>query len=252
MPRVFAVANQKGGVAKTTTVHSLGTAMAERGRRVLLVDLDPQACLTYSLGVHAEQLEHSLHDVLVRRRPAADVLVKVGELHLIPSTIDLAGAEIYLLSRTGREYALARALDPIKPGYDVVLIDCPPSLGILTIDGLTAADEVLIPLQCETLSSRGVGQLLETIADVRNFTNPRLGVAGVVATMYDSRTKLGQQVLAAVRADYDLEVLEPPVPKSVRVAEAPGTSRSVLEHAPRSPAADAYRALAATIDARLS
>jgi len=252
VPRVFAVANQKGGVAKTTTVHSLGTALAERGRRVLLVDLDPQACLTYSLGVHAEQLEHSLHDVLVHRRPAADVLVKVGELHLIPSTIDLAGAEIYLLSRTGREYALARALDPIKPGYDVVLIDCPPSLGILTIDGLTAADEVLIPLQCETLSSRGVGQLLETIADVRNFTNPRLGVAGVVATMYDSRTKLGQQVLAAVRADYDLEVLEPPVPKSVRVAEAPGTSRSVLEHAPRSPAADAYRALAATIDARLS
>ena len=249
VPRVIAVANQKGGVAKTTTVHSLGAALAERGRQVLLVDLDPQACLTYSLGVGADQLEHSLHDVLVHGRPAADVLVKVGDLHLLPSTIDLAGAEIYLLSRTGREYALARALDPIKGGYDFVLIDCPPSLGILTIDGLTAADEVLIPLQCETLSSRGVGQLLDTVADVRAFTNPQLAVVGVVATMHDSRTRLGQQVLASVRSDYGLEVLEPPIPKSVRVAEAPATSRSVLEHAPRSPAAEAYRALAAAIDA---
>ena len=251
MPRVIAVANQKGGVAKTTTVQSLGAALAERGRQVLLVDLDPQACLTYSLGVVADNLQRSLHDVLVRQVPAEDVLTKVGDLHLLPATIDLAGSEIYLLSKTGREYALARALEPIKLGYDVVLIDCPPSLGILTIDGLTAADEVLIPLQCETLSIRGVGQLLETVADVRNFTNPRLGVIGVVATMYDGRTKLGQQVLASVHEDYSLEVLLPPIPKSVRVAEAPGAGRSVLEHAPRSPAAEAYRELAATIDARL-
>jgi len=250
VPKTFAVANQKGGVAKTTTVHCVGAAMVERGRRVLLVDLDPQACLTYSLGVGADSLTSSLHDVLVRQRPAEDVLVKVGGLHLLPATIDLAGAEIHLLSKTGREYALARALDPIISAYDIVLIDCPPSLGILTIDGLTAADEVLIPLQCETLSSRGVGQLLETIGDVRSFTNPKLGVAGVIATMYDGRTRLGHQVLDSVREQYGLEVLEPPVPKSVRVAEAPGTGRSVLEYAPLSPAAVAYRALAALLDGR--
>jgi chromosome partitioning protein len=248
MTRVFAVANQKGGVAKTTTVHSLGAALAERGRRVLLVDLDPQACLTYSLGVDPRG---SLHDVIVHGMAVRDVVAKVGDLHLVPSSIDLAGAEIYLLSKTGREYALAQALDPISSGYDVVLVDCPPSLGILTINGLTAADEVLIPLQCETLSGRGVGQLLETVADVRKYTNSRLKVAGVVATMYDARTRLGHQVLAAVHDDFGLDVLPPPVPKSVRVAEAPALSCSVLEHAPRSPAADAYRALAATIEARL-
>jgi chromosome partitioning protein len=252
MARVFAVANQKGGVAKTTTVHSLGAALAERGRRVLLVDLDPQACLTYSLGVEAGGPGSSLHDVIVHQTPAREVLAKVGDLHLLPASIDLAGAEIYLLSKTGREYALAQALGPITSGYDVVLVDCPPSLGILTINGLTAADEVLIPLQCETLSGRGVGQLLETVDDVRKYTNPGLRVAGVVATMYEARTRLGQQVLASVRDDFGLEVLQPPVPKSVRVAEAPAMSCSVLEHAPRSLAAEAYRALAATIEARLA
>jgi chromosome partitioning protein len=252
MAKVFAVANQKGGVAKTTTVQSLGGALAERGRRVLMVDLDPQACLTYSMGVDAATIGTSLHDVLVHQRPAEDALTKVGDVHLLPATIDLAGAELYLLSKTGREYALARALAPVTSGYDVVLIDCPPSLGILTIDGLTAADEVVIPLQCETLSSRGVGQLLETVDDVRNFTNPRLGVAGIVVTMYDPRTRLGQQVLTSVQEDYGLAVLPPPVPKSIRVAEAPGSSRSVLQHAPHSPAAEAYRALAQTLESRVA
>jgi len=252
VPKVLAVANQKGGVAKTTTVHSVGAALAEQGRRVLLVDLDPQACLTYSLGVTPDDLDLSLYDVLVHGAPADKVLVKVGDgLDLVPATIDLAGAEIYLLSRTGREYAVTRALDSVISDYDVVLLDCPPSLGILTINGLTAADEVLVPLQCEALSQRGVGQLLETIADVRNFTNPRLQVAGVVATLYDGRTRLAQQVLASVPQELGLEVLHPPVPKSVKVAEAPATSRSVLQHAPRSAAADAYRALATTIAAGL-
>lgn len=245
------MANQKGGVAKTTTVHSLGIALAERSMRVLLVDLDPQACLTYSLGVDAEELGHSLHDVLVHNRAAKDVLAKVGDVHLLPSSIDLAGAEIYLLSKTGREYALARALAPIRDDYDVVLIDCPPSLGILTIDGLTAADEVIIPLQCETLSARGVSQLLETIQDVRGYTNPNLGVAGVVVTMYDPRTRLAQSVLRSVQEDHHLEVLPPPIPKSVRVAEAPASSRSVLDHAPRSSAAAAYRELAGAVQARI-
>ena len=251
MARVIAVANQKGGVAKTTTVLSLGVALAQRGRQVLLVDLDPQACLTFSLGVAVDDLERSLHDVFVHGLPAEDALVKVGDLHLLPSTIDLAGAEIHLLSKTRREYALARALEPLRAAYDLVLVDCPPSLGILTIDGLTAASDVLIPLQCDTLSVRGVGQLLETVADVRSYTNPALSVLGVVATMYDPRTRLGQQVLASVREEYGLEVLPPPIPKSVRVAEAPGSSRSILEYAPRSRAAEAYRELAAGLDERL-
>ena len=251
MATVFAVANQKGGVAKTTTVHSLGAALAEQGVRVLLVDLDPQACLTYSLGVSADGLGASLHDVIVHRTPAKDVLVKAGDVHLIPSTIDLAGAEIHLLSKTGREYALAGALKPIVDDYDAVLIDCPPSLGILTINGLTAADQVLIPLQCETLSGRGVGQLLETVADVRSFTKADLEVAGVIATMFDRRTRLGQDMLESVPDQFGLEVLPPPIPKSVRVAEAPAMSRSVLSHAPNSPAAEAYRLLAITISGRL-
>jgi chromosome partitioning protein len=248
MPTVFAVANQKGGVAKTTTVHALGTALAEHGKRVLLVDLDPQGCLTFSLGIDPNDLQRSLHDVFVHRTPATEILLKVGDVHLLPASIDLAGAEVHLLTRAGREYTLARALDQVKGDYDMVLIDCPPSLGVLTINGLTAADEVLVPLQCETLSHRGVGQLLETIADVRSFTNPSLQVRGVIATMFDSRTKLGREVLENVREKYGLDVLEPPVPKSVKVAEAPGKGRSVLQHASRSASAEAYRQLAATLE----
>jgi chromosome partitioning protein len=248
MPVTFAVANQKGGVAKTTTVHALGAALAEQGRRVLLVDLDPQGCLTFSLGIDPNVLARSLHDVFVHRTAAAEVLLKIGDLHLLPATIDLAGTEVHLLTRAGREYALARALDPIKGDYDFVLVDCPPSLGVLTINGLTAADEVLVPLQCETLSHRGVGQLLETIEDVRSFTNPGLRVRGVVATMFDARTRLSREVLDDVKTRYGIEVLEPPVPKSVRVAEAPGKGKSVLQHAGRSASAEAYRALAAGLE----
>jgi chromosome partitioning protein len=249
MPRAVAVANQKGGVAKTTTVHSLGAALTERGHRVLLVDLDPQACLTWSLGTKPDDIDRSLHDVFLRRVELGDVLQKAGDLHLVPSTIDVAGAEVHLLTRTGREYQLQAALRAVSSEYDVVLIDCPPSLGILTINGLTAADEVLIPLQCEALGHRGVGQLLETIDDVRSYTNASLAITGVVATMFDARTRLSQQVLDDVRG-YRLEVLQPPIPKSVKVAEAPAASRSILEHAPQSKAAHAYRALAATLEAR--
>ena len=245
--RVVAVANQKGGVAKTTSVHSLGTALAEQGLRVLLVDLDPQACLTWSTGTDPDALERSLHDVLLGRCDAADAVLKVKDLRLLPSTIDVAGAEVHLLSKTGREYVLRRALEPLLPEFDAVLIDCPPSLGICTINGLTAATEVLIPLQCETLSQRGVGQLLETVDDVRAYTNEDLRVRGVIATMYDGRTKLASAVIDEVRARYHLDVIEPPVPKSVRVAEAPGRGHSVLTHAPSSKAAQAYRELAKAI-----
>jgi chromosome partitioning protein len=249
MPRIVAVANQKGGVAKTTTVHSLGTALAERGERVLAVDLDPQACLTWSVGAKPADIGRSLHDVLVRKEPLGAVVHKAGDVHVVPATIDLAGAEVHLLSRTGREYQLRRALEPVVDEYDVVLIDCPPSLGILTINGLTAATEVLIPLQCETLGHRGVGQLLETIDDVRSYTNESLAVTGVVATMFDGRTRLANDVLAAV-GQLGLDLLQPPIPKSVKVAEAPSKSLSVLEHAPHSKAAIAYRELAANLATR--
>jgi chromosome partitioning protein len=245
--RVVAIANQKGGVAKTTTTHSLAAALAERGSSVLAVDLDPQACLSWSMGADPDSLDRSLHDVVLGRIDAADAIVKVGDVHLLPATIDLAGAEVHLVSKTGREYALKKALAPLLADYDAVLIDCAPSLGILTINGLTAAGEVIIPLQCESLSHRGVGQLLETIDDVRAYTNPDLVVRGVVATLFDGRTKLAHEIVALVREQYGLEVLDPPVPKSVRVAEAPAHQRSILTHAPHSKAADAYRALAATL-----
>jgi chromosome partitioning protein len=250
MAQVVAVANQKGGVAKTTTVHSLGVALAEGGRRTLLVDLDPQACLTYSTGLDPDSLDTSLHDVLVRRAKVADVVRQVPGvegLSLAPATIDLAGAEVHLLAKTGREHVLARALRPELSDYDLVLIDCPPSLGVLTINGLTAAERVLVPLQCEALSHRGVGQLLETIEDVRLFANPEVEVLGVVATMYDGRTRHARHVLAEVETRYGLAVLDPPVPKSVRFAEAPEHGQSILQYAPSSPGAAAYRRLASRL-----
>lgn len=245
--KVVAVANQKGGVAKTTSVHALGVAMANEGVRVLLVDLDPQACLTYSLGFDPDQIAVSLHDVMARRNRLVDVCQSIDSvpgLTLAPATIDLAGAEVHLLSRTGREQVLSKALQEVSESYDVVLIDCPPSLGVLTINGLTAGNYVLIPLQCEALSNRGVGQLMETIEDVRMFANSDLEVLGVIATMFDSRTRHSREILNEVRSHYDLKVFEPAVPKSVRFAEAPSLSKSILEHAPNSPGADAYRRLA--------
>lgn len=247
MARVVAVANQKGGVAKTTTVHALGMALAGGGHRVLMVDLDPQACLTYSSGLDPDRLEGSLHDVLLRRSTVADVVRPVAAaegLFLLPATIDLAGAEVHLLTVTGREHALATALEPVRAEYDVILVDCPPSLGVLTINGLTAAEGVLVPLQCEALGRRGVGQLLETVEDVRTFANPQLRVLGVVATMYDGRTRHARHVLGEVGETYGLTVLDPPVPRSVRFAEAAGLGRSVLQHAPGSPGAEAYGRLA--------
>ncbi len=249
--RVVAVANQKGGVGKTTTVHSLGFALAESGRRVLLVDLDPQACLTYSTGLDPSVLPVSLHDVFVRTLKAADVRYVVGGvdgLDILPATIDLASTEVHLLTRTSREHVLRRALKGLHDEYDFILIDCPPSLGILAINGLCAADEVVIPLQCETLCSRGVGQLLEMIDDVRMFANAELTVRGIINTLYDERTSHGRGVLADVKERYGLEILDPPVRKSVRFAEAPEFGRCILQHAPTSAGAAAYRALARELE----
>jgi chromosome partitioning protein len=248
MGSLIAFANQKGGVAKTTTVHSLGDALTEMGESVLLVDLDPQACLTYAVGIDPDLLDGTLHDVFTGRAKASDVLVEPdGQPALLPSSIDLAGAEVHLLTKTGREFVLARALKPLTAEYDFILIDCGPSLGILTINGLTAADLVAIPFQCDRLSHRGVGQLLETVADVRAFTNENLGVLGGIATMFDGRTNLARQVLQDVETTHELRVLPPPIPKSVRVAEAPGRGRSVLTHARSSKPAQAYRELAISI-----
>ncbi|ADP78822.1 ParA family protein [Pseudofrankia inefficax] len=242
MARVLAVANQKGGVAKTTSVSSLGAALTELGQRVLLVDLDPQACLTFSLGLDPDALELSVHDVLLGRLSAGLVVLRTADgSDLLPATIELAGCEAVLLSRTGREHVLRLALAEIVDDYDFVLVDCPPSLGVLTINGLTAADEVVIPLQCETLSHRGVGQLLDTVHDVRRLTNPRLRVRGVLPTLFDGRTAHSRAVLADVAARYQIRVLEPPVARSVRFAEAPGIGRSILTTAARSKGAHAYR-----------
>lgn len=245
MASVLAFANQKGGVAKTTTVHSLGDAFTDLGKSVLLVDLDPQACLTYACGINADILDGTLHDVFAGRTPARSVLVESESgPDILPSSIDLAGAEVHLMTKTGREFVLARALMPLLENYDYVLIDCGPSLGILTINGLTASDWVVIPFQCDTLSHRGVGQLLETIEDVKSFTNDRLRVLGGVATMFDGRTRLAREVLETVQSEYRLRVFEPPIPKSVRAAEAPAQGKSVIRHARSSKPASAYRDLA--------
>lgn len=242
------MANQKGGVAKTTTVAALADALAQLGRSVLVVDLDPQACLTYSMGIDGESLDRTVHDVLVDRYPSAQAIIAAGNVDVLPANIDLAGAEVVLMSRAGREHALRKALAPVRDRYDVVLVDCPPSLGVLTINGLTAAEQVLVPLQCETLSLRGVGRLLETISDIREYTNAELTVRGVIATLYDARTSLAQQVMDEVEQRYDLPVLLPPVPKSVRVAEAPRAGRSVVTTAPGSKPAEAYRQLALLLE----
>jgi len=248
-----AVANQKGGVAKTTTVHSLGYALAELGRRVLLVDLDPQACLTYSAGIDADSLGLSLHDVFQRRCKATDIrrTVGIGGLEILPAAIDLGASEVDLLFRNNREYFLSYLLEDLRHDYDIILIDCPPSLGVMTINALTAAKEVLIPFQCEALSTRGVAQLLETIDDVRTFCNAELRVLGVIATMYNGHTRHSRAMLATIRERHGLTVLDPPVRKSIRFAEAPQVGRCILEHAPSSPGADAYRLIARKLNASL-
>ena len=252
--RILAVANQKGGVAKTTTVASLGAALAEQGSKVLLVDLDPQACLTFSLGIDPEDLELSVHHVLTKGLPVADVLIETDDgVDLLPATIELARAEADLLTRTGREHVVKLALEEVSEGddaYDWVILDCPPSLGVLTVAALTAAQGVLIPLQCETLSHRGVGQLLDTVHDVRRFTNRKLEVWGVLPTLYDGRTNHARAVLENISETYQLDVIEPPIPKSIRFAEAPAAGRSILSTTRKHRGADAYREVAASLTAR--
>jgi len=247
----LAIANQKGGVAKTTTVASLGAALAELGQKVLLVDLDPQSCLTFSLGIDPEDLEISVHHVLTKGIDAVEVILETEDgVDLLPATIELARAEADLLTRTGREHVLRGMIEDLTSSgthYDWILLDCPPSLGVLTVAALTAANGVLVPLQCETLSHRGVGQLLDTVHDVRRFTNRDLDVWGVLPTLYDGRTNHARAVLDTISETYDLEVIEPPIPKTIKFAEAPAAGRSILATSRSSKGAQAYREVAGNL-----
>ncbi len=251
MTITLAIANQKGGVAKTTTVASVGAALVELGHSVLLIDLDPQACLTFSLGIDPEDLDLSVHHVLTKGLDPTEVIITTEEgVDLMPATIELARAEADLLTRTGREHVIRGAIEALAEAdvtYDWVLLDCPPSLGVLTVAALTAADGVLIPLQCETLSHRGVGQLLDTVHDVRRFTNRGLEVWGVLPTLYDGRTNHARTVLETISDTYDLEVVEPPIPKTIKFAEAPAAGRSILSTSRSNKGAQAYREVAANL-----
>jgi len=223
-------------------VASLGVALAELGQRVLLVDLDPQACLTFSLGIDPEDLERSVHDVLTGAARIGEVVTTTQDgVDLVPATIELAQVEAALLTRGGREHTLDDALGDLRSNYDWILLDCPPTLGILTINALTAADEVIVPLQCETLAHRGVGQLIETVRDVARVTNPRLRVYGILPTMFDGRTSHAKAVLADIVERYDVPVLDPPIARSVRFAEAPALGRSALVTSSSLRGVEAYR-----------
>ncbi|HOU23075.1 MAG TPA: AAA family ATPase [Anaerolineae bacterium] len=249
MSRVYAVANQKGGVGKTTTVVSLGAFLAAADRRVLLLDIDPQANATSSLGVDKNSLPLSIYDAIVSDTSLNDVLMltrRVG-LDLIPSSPALAGAEIELVNAPSREFRLKRALAPIRDRYDFVLIDCPPSLGLLTVNALAAADQVIIPVQCEYLPMEGLAQLLRTIDLLRANVNPGLTIRGLLMTMFDSRTSLAQQVVDEVRGHFSDRAFATVVPRSVRLSEAPSYGEPIVDYAPHSAGGLAYEALAKEI-----
>jgi chromosome partitioning protein len=241
--KVIAFANQKGGVAKTTTTLNLGVAFAEQGRSVLLIDLDPQGNLTMSQGLNPDEIERSMFDVLVHRIPIQDVIHQ-REVALAVSSIDLAGAELSLSSMIGRERALEKALAPIRDDYDFILIDTPPSLGLLTINALVAADGVIVPVQCEYLSLRGLVQLENTMSMIRENLNPNVEVVGILATMFDKRLLHSREAVEILRENFGALVLNTRIRKTVRYAEAPVKGESVLKYDPTSEAAEMYRDLA--------
>jgi chromosome partitioning protein len=243
MANVIVLANQKGGVAKTTTTLNLGVALRELGHRVLVIDLDPQGNLTMSQGMNPDAIERSMFDVLVHRIPISDVIRPV-EVDVAVASIDLAGAELALSALIGRERALEKALVEVRDRYDYVLIDTPPSLGLLTINAFVAADGVIVPVQCEYLSLRGLVQLENTLAMVRENLNPRVRVQGIVPTMYDGRTLHAREAIEILEEHFGDLVYDTRIRKTVRYAEAPVKGSSVLRYDPSGPAAQAYRDLA--------
>ena len=248
-PRVFAVANQKGGVGKTTTTVNLGACFAELGRRVLIIDLDPQANASTGLGLNPRQLDHSLYDVLLQDVPLEDAIepVSVKNLFVAPASLDLAGAEIELVPAMNRERKLKDAIESVSDDYDIFLIDCPPSLGLLTINGLTAATEVLVPIQTEYYALEGLGQLIRNVDLVTRNLNPTLELSTIVLVMFDGRTKLSGQVADEVREHFGDKVMKHVIPRTVRLSEAPSFGQPITTFDPESRGAIAYRTLAKEI-----
>jgi chromosome partitioning protein len=245
-PRIFAVANQKGGVGKTTTAVNLGASLAHLGHRTLVVDLDPQGNASTGLGLDTRNLEHSMYDVIMHELPLEDCVEPTSMKHLFvaPASLDLAGAEIELVPAFSRELRLRRALDVVKDDYEFFLIDCPPSLGLLTVNGLAAASEVLVPIQCEYYALEGLGQLLRNVDLVRRSLNPELEVSTIVLVMYDARTKLSDQVVAEVRAHFGEKVCRTIIPRTVRLSEAPSFGQPIIAFDAGSRGAIAYSELA--------
>ena len=243
LPTVIAFANQKGGVAKTTTTLNLAVAFAEQGLKVLAVDLDPQGNLTMSQGLNPDTIERSMFDVLVHRLPIQEVVHHI-EVDLAVSSIDLAGAELALSSLIGRERALEKALLPVKPEYDYILIDTPPSLGLLTINALVASNSVIVPVQCEYLSLRGLVQLENTLSMIRENLNPHVAIGGILPTMYDTRTLHSREAIEILEENFGDLVFKTRIRKTVRYAEAPVKGSSIIKYDPTGPAAEAYRSLA--------
>ncbi len=245
-PRVVAIVNQKGGVGKSTTAVNLGAALAILGKRVLLLDIDPQGNTTSGLGVDKRNLEDDMYAVLLADLPVRAALVETGvpNLDLVPATINLAGAEIELVSTLSRESCLRRAIAGIVGDYDFVFIDCPPSLGLLTLNALTAANEVLIPVQAEYYALEGLSQLTRVVERVRNALNPELKIAGVLVTMFDARTRLALEVLDEVNAHFADQVFKTQIPRNIRLSEAPSFGKPVVLFDVKSRGAQAYFALA--------